>query len=100
MAATVSVVSKEYLHGPVTASVTLDTQVVEVAFLAAAGKPDGSTTWKAAEWEGTTGSSRSWRILIGPGTTAALAAGIYSVWVRITDSPEQPVRQHDNLTVQ
>ena len=101
MAATIPAVSTEYLHGPVTASVTLDTQVVEVAFVTpSTAVPNDATSWVTAEWEGGANTTRTWRVLIGPGTPAPLAAGAYSVWVRIHDTPEVPVRKHDTLTIQ
>lgn len=101
MAATIPAVSTEYLHGPVTANVTLDAQVVEVAFVTpSSAVPDASTSWITAAWEGSPGLTRTWRVLIGPSTTAPLAAGAYGVWVRVHDTPEIPVRKHDVLTIQ
>lgn len=100
MSATIPSVSKEYLKAPLIADVELDAQTVEVAFLlGTTTKPDGSTTWLPAEWTGPVGTTRSWRILIGPGTTAALAVGDYAVWSRTTANPEAPARKHGNLKV-
>lgn len=100
MAVTVPAVSKEYLKAPVTASVELDTQTVEVAFLPTAQTaPDGTTSWLAAEWAGGPGTTRDWRILIGPGTTAELGTGQHAVWVRVTDVTETPIRKHDTITI-
>lgn len=101
MAATIPAVSTEYLHGPVTASATLDTQTVEVAFVTpASAVPSDATSWITATWEGGAATTRTWRVLIGPGSAAPLAAGSYGVWVRITDTPEVPIRKHDILTIQ
>lgn len=99
MAATVSAASKEYIHGPVTASVVLDTQTVEIAFTAKTASVDDTTAWVPAEWEGDPGTTRSWRLLIGPGTATPLSPGVYQVWVRVTDVTEAPVRKHDLLTI-
>lgn len=100
MAATIPAVSTEYLHGPVAASVPLDTQTVEVAILPKGQvAPDDTTVWTPAEWTGDVGTSRTWRLLIGPGTQLPLTPDTYTVWVRITDSPEIPVRKHDSLTI-
>lgn len=100
MAVTIPAVSKEYLKGAVTASVALDTQAVEVAFLPTSqAAPDGATSWIAAAWDGVAGTTRSWRLLIGPGTAAALSPGQHAVWVRVTDVTEQPVRKHDTVTI-
>lgn len=101
MAATIPAVSTEYLHGPVTASVTLDAQPIQVAFVTpASATPSDTTAWVGAEWEGTAGTTRTWRVLIGPGTSSPLAAGTYAVWMKLTDTPEIPVRKHDTLTIQ
>mgnify|MGYP001558342981 CR=1 FL=1 len=41
------------------------------------------------------------KCLIGPGSNATpLAPGTYTVWVRITDNPETPVRQAGTLIIQ
>lgn len=94
---TIPAVSVEYAHGTVTSDVTLGTQTVEVAFLGPTAAPDATTTWHAAEWEGAAGLTRSWRLLIGPGTDVPLAAGQYSVWVRVADVTETPIRRHEGV---
>lgn len=100
MAANIYAVSVEYIQGPLTASVPLDTQVVEVAFLPVTQPvPDDTTSWITAAWVGNAGLTRSWEILVGPGTTAVLPAGKYTVFSRVHDTPEVPVRKHDTLTV-
>lgn len=101
MAATIPAASTEYLHGLVTASVTLDTQAVEVAFVTPSNAfPTDATAWISAAWIGDPGTSRNWQILIGPSSTTILASGAYAVWVRVHDEPEIPVRKHDTLTIQ
>lgn len=101
MAATIPAASTEYLHGLITASVTLDTQVVEVAFITPSnGFPSDATAWITAAWTGTAGTSRNWQLLVGPSSTTILAAGTYAVWTRVHDNPEIPVRKHDTLTIQ
>lgn len=48
-------------------------------------------TWAAASWETINGVYYA-SVLIGPGSTiGTLAAGRYTVFVKITDSPEIPV---------
>ncbi len=97
MVATMPSISIEYVRVPVTASVVLDTQVVEMALTAStsAGQaPAVPTTWQAATWVGTAGTTRSARLLIGP-----LAAGTYDVWIKFTDSPEAPARVAGKVTV-
>ncbi len=74
---------------------------VEFAFTTAGARP---TTWYPGGWDSTepvTGST-SYRaqVLIGPGSTGpALEPGKYSVWIRITDNPEQPVSSFGWLVV-
>lgn len=100
MAVQIPAVSKEYLHGTITASVDLDEQTIEVAALSkGTAAPDDDTTWIAATWTGDAGKSRVWELLIGPGTSMALQPGSYVVWARVTDTPEVPVRKHDTLTI-
>ncbi|MGH3095114.1 MAG: hypothetical protein ACRDMV_03840 [Streptosporangiales bacterium] len=90
---TIPAISIEYLHVPVNASVTLDEQTVEITALTGQGTvPDASTTWTTAEWTGDAGESRTARILIGPDADLELAAGSYTVWCRVHDDPEVPVR--------
>jgi hypothetical protein len=92
-------VSTEYVHVPVTSDVTLSGQAVEFAYLAAL-PPDDATTWTAAEWEGNAGTTRSARSLIGPVSDyGELAAGTYTVWVRVTDETEIPVRPAGTIKV-
>lgn len=101
MAATIPAASTEYLHGLVTASVTLDAQVVEVAFVTPSNaNPDDTTAWITAAWIGDPATQRNWQLLIGPGSATPLAVGSYAVWCRVHDTPEIPVRKHDVLTIQ
>lgn len=100
MATEIPAQSVEYLHGPISASVTLDTQTVDVAFLTKAeDAPDDKTSWSTAAWEGDAGKQRTWRLLIGPGTNNPLGPGTYKVWSRVKDSPEKPVRLHGSLKI-
>jgi hypothetical protein len=57
-------------------------------------------TWVAATWVTVAGVYYA-TVLIGPGSTlGALAPGIYSVWVKITDNPEIPVKRAlDTITI-
>jgi hypothetical protein len=52
-----------------------------------------TTDWKTAAWSG--GSAI---LLVGPGTAVPLTVGVsYSVWVRVTSSPEIPVMRAGSL---
>ena len=78
---------------------TADT--VEMAFIAGDANPT-SPDWKAASWETdstTVPATYYARCLVGTGGTVALAAGLYQVWTRITDSPEVPVKKSGQLQI-
>jgi hypothetical protein len=79
----VTVGSVEYLYADVTADRELDSQPVEMAV----DTNPASADWAEATWVGDPGLTRSCRILLD----GTLAAGKYSVYVRITDTPEVPV---------
>ncbi|MFF1284294.1 hypothetical protein ACFVY4_26580 [Streptomyces sp. NPDC058299] len=74
---------------------------VEFAFAAIGGRP---ATWYPGGWDGTqpiagTNAYRA-QVLIGPGSSGpTLAPGRYAVWLRITDTPEQPVLSVGQLVV-
>lgn len=72
---------------------------VEVAFRSAS---DGTVTWLTASWDGTTElAGLTWhvaKVLVG-GAAADLAPGTYDVLVRVTASPQAPVRSAGPLRV-
>ena len=88
--------STEYLHVPVTAPAGADltSMPVKIAVVAHRANPD-TDEWQTATWNASTA-----RLLIGPGTDTALAAGDYRVWIHI-DPPgaEAIVRQSGILTI-
>jgi hypothetical protein len=80
--------SIEYLRVPVTASVTLDAQPVEMALTPRTGNTaTPPVSWETATWTGPTGNTRTARLLIGP-----LSPGTYDCWVRVDAGDEIPVR--------
>lgn len=102
----VSKASTEYIRVPMSSEragapydPTGDT--VQMAFLAGAGPP-ADADWKTASWDtdATTYPATYWaQCLIGPaGGTVTLTAGVWSVWVKVTDSPEVPVRRAGQIT--
>lgn len=101
-----SVLDREYVRVRVDAyangakiNPTADT--VEMAFKAAGTDPT-SGDWKTASWDtDNSGSSPIYhaQCLVGPGGTIALSAAAYIIWLRITDSPEQPVKRVGRLVV-
>lgn len=75
---------------------------VQMAFLTGAGPPE-SGDWKTASWDtDSTTYPPTYRAqcLIGPaGGTVTLTAGVYSVWVKVTDSPEVPVKRAGQIKI-
>lgn len=59
--------------------------------------PAPSAGWTAGTWE-TAGTAYIALGLVGPGGTV-LANGTYTVWVQLSDNPEQPVRNAGTVTV-
>lgn len=92
----ISSASVEYVRVPISAreagsAVDPTADTVTMAFTAGTTP----TTWIAATWETdttTTPTTYYARTLVGPGNTV-LAAGTWTVWVKVTDSPEVPVLQ-------
>ncbi len=99
-----STASLEYVQVPMTArkngaayDPTADT--VQMAFVAGAGNP---STWYTASWDTdatTTPVTYRAQCLVGPSGTVTLAAGTYTVWVKVTDSPEVPVKRAGQIKV-
>jgi hypothetical protein len=60
-----------------------------------------SGDWKAATWDPPNPASSRYfaQCLVGPGGATTLAAGTWYVWVKITDSPEIPVRPASYIVV-
>lgn len=102
----ISTASTEYVLARVTARVSggfanPTTNTVQMAFLATQLAPI-SGDWKSASWETDAVSEPDTyyaRCLVGPAGTVTLAAGDYEVWVKITDSPENPVLRCGQLRV-
>lgn len=94
---TISSFSTEYLQVPIQAVVngapynpTSDS--VFMAFV-----PSGSTnypvTWFQGSWSTTVQGTFLAQCLLGPGAGGVtLPAGMYTVWVKINDSPEVPIK--------
>lgn len=97
----------EYVYLPVKAtnsagaSVDIDALTVEAAFVAGLDDP-AEDDWVAATWEAGGPDSAGYyqaRVLIGTGGDVELAEGAWQAWVRVTDSPEVPVRHVGQLNV-
>ena len=99
---TISVLSTQYLQIPVTA--TLDGasydptgDMVSFAFTTIGASP-GPGDWNGGRW--VTSNGYLAQILIGPRNYGvALPAGVYQIWLSVTDSPEAPVYEADLLQI-
>lgn len=103
---TQSAASLEYVRVPVaarSAGVAVDPtgDTVVMAFLAGAGAPE-SGDWKTASWDtdsSTYPPTYRAQCLVGPAGAVTLTAGVYSVWVKVTDSPEVPVLRAGQIKI-
>lgn len=87
--------SLEYLTVLVTADIELNGQPVDIAATDHHDQP-GDDDWVEATWIGATGNTRKAQILVDD---ADLSVGPWSVWVRVTDSPEIPVIRAGTLVI-
>lgn len=99
MAVTLSSLSTEYIRAEVSAvesGVAVDPtgDTVDFAFMLDGGDTEpGGGDWVTGEWEtDAAGPTYYARILIGP-SGETLAEGQHDVWLKITSSPEIPVRK-------
>lgn len=95
----ISALSLQKVFVEVTTTATTDptSDTVQVAVAPTYTQP---ATWVTGTWVKQAGVFFI-SVLIGPGSTlGALTAGIYNVWVKVTDNPEVPVmRATDTLTI-
>lgn len=100
MTARINSLSKEYVvvqvsTNPGGAAINTAVATVEFAFITE-GEP---SSWTSGEWT-TSGQNTYARILVGTGSTVgALANGTYTVWLRISQTPEVVVRPAGTLVV-
>lgn len=84
--------SVEYLSVTVTSNIVLDTQPVTIS-------PDRGVTFYAATWLGAPSTQRQAQILLGTTEAPMPSCGVYTVYVRVVDSPEIPVIDAGTLRV-
>jgi len=77
--------SIEFLKATVTADITLDNTVTVALSLTPTST--GAHDWKPASWTGTAGTTREART----DQTLTYAPGTYTVYVKLTDTPEVPI---------
>ena len=98
----ISVLSTEYLRYVITTTVggvhyNPTSDHVQFAFPAQGQAP---ATWVDGSWETLTAPTEYVaRCLIGPSGAVTLTAGTWDVWIKITDSPEIPVRYADTINI-
>lgn len=96
-----SVLSRQYVPVLVTAAAATPTSdTVQMAFVASGDPQSGD--WNAASWapqENLPTTQGIAQCLVGPGGTIALETGTYTIWIKITDSPEIPVQRAGLLTI-
>lgn len=99
-------VSLEYVRVPVLAlvggvPVNPVGDTVRMAFLSLETSTPSSGDWQTASWDTapTTGGRYLAQCLVGPGGTITLTAGTWWVWIKITDTPEVPIRQAGFIVV-
>lgn len=96
-----SSLSLEYVKVPVVATedggeIDPTAYDVEMAFMPE-GEPE-EADWASGDWE-TAGTRYLARCLVGP-TGVILADGTYNIWLRITGSPEVPVKRVGTLVIE
>lgn len=83
------------------ATVDPSADTVQLAFMVGSAIP-APGDWKTASWETdstTVPATYKARCLVGATGAVTLTPGVYQVWVKLTDSPETPVRQAGPLVV-
>lgn len=101
----ISRLSTEYVIVPVNAvvdGVTFNPTNDPVQFAFTMGYGVTPSIWITGAWEPNPvqGVWYNAKCLIGPGSSTVLTAGTYTVWIKITDDPEIPVRQSGTITIQ
>jgi hypothetical protein len=74
---------------------------VQFAFITGYGSAPTSGQWVTGSWTTTNNPLYPYMALclIGPSGTTALTSGNYTVWLKITDNPEIPVRIAGELSI-
>lgn len=99
---TIAALSNEYVRIPVAAStsgVDVDPtgDTVALAFVPQDTVP-GNSDWKTGSWETdntSTPPTHYARCIVGPvsGVVTLVSGNIYEIWIKISDSPEVPIKK-------
>lgn len=97
-----SLLTKEFVKTQVTHTIDGEvvdptTSAIQWAFMDSSAAPT-EPDWVTGDWE-TTSDGYYARCLIGPGSANDIGAGTYKCWIRITDTPERPVRMVGTLVI-
>lgn len=102
----ISQLSTEFVQIPVGVTIngslynpTADT--VQFAFLTNPSAVPTSSNWVAGSWSNNNNAVYPYlaQCLVGTAGTVSLTAASYTIWLRVTDSPEIPVHQVGTLTI-
>jgi hypothetical protein len=97
----ISVLSSEYVQVPVMAQVggePYNPTGDEVFFSFVPGYYGNPSQWVTGSWSTTVQGTYLAQCLIGAAGTG-LQPGVYTIWLRVTDNPEVPVKQAGTLSV-
>ena len=102
----ISSASLQYVNVPVNATkaglpYNPTSDAVSFAFLTSIAATPQSSNWVTGSWTTLTNLNYPYvaQCLVGPGGTTQLSAGLYVIWIMITDSPEVPVLQAGQLQI-
>ena len=102
MTLTLSSLSTDYIQVPVRVNGSAydpTSDDVQIAFIAGNASPQ-EPDWNTAAWNTPVSSVYQAQVLVGPANDGiALAPGTYTVWVKIVDNPEVPVRAAGYLMI-
>ncbi|SRR6266568_499090 len=76
---------------------------VQMAFMPTPTQVPQSSDWQASSWDNYSAVDPIYpyraKCLVGPGGAIALIPGTYTIWLKITDSPEIPADIVGQLTI-
>jgi hypothetical protein len=96
MSARLSVLSTEYVYVDTTVGGAEAPDLTYEAAFTPYGDGTDPTTWYPAAWDT---DETAAKILVGPAGVVTLTSGEWIMWLRITSTPEIPVRQAGRLAV-
>lgn len=97
----ISSLSTEYLYVTVTAPADPTGSTIQFAIVAPGVEPSSWTSgaWHTAATSSTRGYTATAKILVGPAGSIVTSDGSWRVWVKVSASPDVPVRDVGQLVV-